>query len=105
MRRTAWNSVCRMSTPDEEIAALRSQVAALSERLVLLEQRIGEGVREKVPPVLTTPRPERPPLPPSPETTSQPDVPRVSPLDTVLGTSSSIDSVGLETKIGQHWLN
>ncbi len=90
-----------MSNPQDEIAALRAQVAALTSRIYRLEQRTGI-VPE--PPVPQAPPPAAAPPPPlptfgsleSPSILLKPQASNIAPED---------QSEGLESKIGKLWLN
>lgn len=87
-----------MSSPQDEIEALKSQVAALTARVYFLERRSGvvSGARQE--PVSSSPLATAPtPLPQRPSTPSQP-----STLSNLGGTHADAD---LEKKIGQYWLN
>src|SRR5512146_268156 len=94
-----------MSTPQDEITALRAQLAALTARIYRLEQRTGI-VPEQVapgqpaapaPPLVAPPQPLTPPSFASVESSAVPFEPRTR--------SDSEESEGLESKIGKLWLN
>jgi uncharacterized membrane protein len=93
-----------MSTPQDEIAALRAQVAGLTARVFRLEQ--AAGIRQEQPsvqqppaaPVTVTATPPPPP--------SQPVAPVFPPpRPTLRTTSRPQEDEGLESRIGKLWLN
>ena len=98
-----------MANPQEELDALKAQVATLTARIYTLEQRLGVAApapppvmppqplattakAEQVPPA-TPPRPAAPPAPPS--FTTLPAIRR----------PEAKEEGSLEKKIGQYWLN
>src|SRR5215467_12152493 len=95
-----------MANPQEELEGLKAQVAALTARIYMLEQRL--GVVAPSPPQPTTPTPGATPVAaPSIETRPTPTQPQPPsfaalssgpPVSTAKGTS-------LEKRIGQYWLN
>src|SRR5215467_8308286 len=101
-----------MANPQDELEGLKAQVAALTARIYMLEQRL--GISAPAPP---RPVPAQQPFIPTPPATTAPQkpVPPVSaPVTTGLesmslfGTQASAkkkEDIGLEKKIGQVWLN
>ncbi|HKD14374.1 MAG TPA: DUF2339 domain-containing protein [Candidatus Angelobacter sp.] len=101
-----------MANPQDELEGLKTQVAALTARIYILEQRLGitapAAPRPVVPPqpVTTTTTPTAPPkpVPPASVPTSTPPPSFATFSGSKLG--SEIDSgASLERKIGQVWLN
>lgn len=101
-----------MANPQDELEGLKAQVAALTARIYMLEQRLG----------ISVPAPPRPVAPPQPFTLAAPatsesqrpvtpvSTPRSTGLESVslFGTQASAkkkEDIGLEKKIGQVWLN
>lgn len=102
-----------MANPQDELEGLKAQVAALTARIYMLEQRLG----------MSAPAPSRPLAPPQPvtttTTTAEPQRPAPAPSAPV---STGLEALGvfgrqataarkkdddasLEKKIGQYWLN
>jgi len=101
-----------MANPQDELEGLKTQVAALTARIYILEQRLGitapAAPRPVVPPqpVTTTTTPTAPPkpVPPASVPTSTPPPSFATFSGSTLG--KEIDSgASLERKIGQVWLN
>jgi len=101
-----------MANPQDELEGLKTQVAALTARIYILEQRLGitapAASRPVVPPqpVTTTTTPTAPPkpVPPASVPTSTPPPSFATFSGSTLG--KEIDSgASLERKIGQVWLN
>src|SRR5215471_16179168 len=101
-----------MANPQDELEGLKTQVAALTARIYILEQRLGitapVAPRPVVPPqpVTTTTTPTAPPkpVPPASVPTSTPPPSFATFSGSTLG--KEIDSgASLERKIGQVWLN
>src|SRR5215470_1685976 len=100
-----------MANPQDELEGLKTQVAALTARIYILEQRLGitaAAPRPAVPPqpVTTTTTPTAPPRP-VPPASVPPSTPPPS-FATFSGSTlgKEIDSgASLERKIGQVWLN
>src|SRR5947209_3649021 len=94
-----------MATPQEELEALRAQVAALTARVHRLEQGTGiepPAVRAPVIPPATAAAP--PPPPPTPPIQHKPLVPGPAFLTKPI-VSAGRDTEELEGKIGKLWLN
>src|SRR5215469_5112673 len=101
-----------MANPQDELEGLKTQVAALTARIYILEQRLGitapVAPRPVAPPqpVTTTTTPTAPPrpVPPASVPTSPPPPSFATFSGSTLG--KEIDSgASLERKIGQVWLN
>ncbi|HEY6250910.1 MAG TPA: DUF2339 domain-containing protein [Candidatus Angelobacter sp.] len=101
-----------MANPQDELEGLKAQVAALTARIYMLEQRLG----------ISAPAPPRPVAPQQPvtATTSATEPPRpappfTAPVSPVFGptsifatqaaTAKKKEDASLEKKIGQYWLN
>src|SRR5215470_16134048 len=90
-----------MANPsDEDLRALRHQVAVLTARVYELEKRA--GIETGAPPVAPTqaavPPPPLPPQPPAASPTTPVPPPKIAPLP-------EPDTADLEGKIGKVWLN
>jgi uncharacterized membrane protein len=91
-----------MATPQEELDALRAQVAALTARVHRLEQ--GAGIQPQVAPAPTTAPPvSTAPPPPPPPVQPRPVVP--PPLTARPASSGVRDTEALEGKIGKVWIS
>lgn len=101
-----------MANPQDELEGLKAQVAALTARIYMLEQRLG----------ISAPAPQRPIAPQQPPATAattttkttRPIPATPSPLSTAFASSSLFgtqaaaakkEDASLEKKIGQYWLN
>src|ERR1700746_1218571 len=93
-----------MSGPQDEIGALRAQVAVLTARVHQLEQLAGVDSKKTAasPPLGTMLEPPNAPL-----ATGAPSLPRMSapPQVPALAMASRTEHSSLEKKIGQYWLN
>ena len=93
-----------MSGPQDEIGALRAQVAVLTARVYQLEQLAGVDSKKTAasPPLGTMLEPPNAPLAPG-----APSLPRMSapPQVPALAMASRTEHSSLEKKIGQYWLN
>lgn len=89
-----------MANPQDDLEALKAQVASLTARIYMLEQRLGVTAppgSQPVRPVVTEPqRPVSPPVAPPP---SIPPRPPASPP------AAAKPKTDLEKRIGQYWLN
>ena len=112
----------RMAGPEDEIEALRTQVASLTARVYALERRGVSAPEARQQPVpAEQPQSPAPPLsgtmlqPPSATTVSQPRPPASAPLPprpqpprqpgTLSAPRAKREDTDLEKKIGQYWLN
>lgn len=91
-----------MANPQDELEGLKAQVAALTARIYLLEQRLG----------VTAPAPQPTPAPLKPVTAQLPVETRPAPTQPAPPTFATVPSgpsrakdTSLEKRIGQYWLN
>jgi uncharacterized membrane protein len=93
-----------MAPSQEELEALKAQVAALTARIYVLEQRLGVSAPrlQQAAPVPATPAATKPSAPPVAPTPPQP--PR-APSFATLSPSRPRQDTSLEKRIGQYWLN
>lgn len=90
-----------MPNPQDELDALKAQVAGLTARIYVLEQRLGVTApirREVVPPVAIAAKPESPKTPATFPPSTAPPIAATSP-------TLSDQDISLEKRIGQYWLN
>src|SRR5215831_12128648 len=98
-----------MANPQDDLEALKAQVASLTARIYMLEQRLGvagQPAPQPVRPVVAEPqRPVAPPAPttPSPSIPAPPSRPLVPPP--LFTQEPAKPKVDLEKRIGQYWLN
>src|SRR5215471_9459359 len=100
-----------MANPQDELEGLKAQVAALTARIYILEQRLGITAPAPPRPIVSAPAtptttvPQRPPAPAV--TPMQPAPPSFASVTGLAGTAAATkkDEVSLEKKIGQVWLN
>ncbi|HEU5402782.1 MAG TPA: DUF2339 domain-containing protein, partial [Terriglobales bacterium] len=96
-----------MSNPQDDIAALREQVAALTGRIYRLEQRTGivpeQPVAERAGTPAAPPAPVAPARPVTPPSFGSIESPRA--IQPGNAARAAEESEGLESKIGKLWLN
>ncbi|MGH9773537.1 MAG: DUF2339 domain-containing protein [Candidatus Acidiferrales bacterium] len=87
-----------MSSPQDEIDALRAQIAALTARVYQLEQKAGVAAEVRQPVV-----PQAPPQATAPSPRPSGQMP--PPQPPMLPSTPSSANAGIEKRIGQYWLN
>src|SRR5215471_16462338 len=97
-----------MANPQDELEGLKAQVAALTARIYMLEQRLGVAAQPPPrpaaaePTISTTTEPQR--VIPRTAAPAQPAAPSFAGLPSLRSVDANQDT-SLEKKIGQYWLN
>jgi uncharacterized membrane protein len=93
-----------MPNPQDELQALRAELAALAARIYRLEEKAGIAVQSR-PDVEVAPPAAKPSPPPSPSSSSLPPAPAPPPQVPSFATAPKHESEEFESKIGKLWLN
>lgn len=93
-----------MPNPQDELQALRAELAVLAARIYRLEEKAGIAVQSR-PDVVVAPPEPKPSPPPSPSSSSLPPAPAPPPQVPSFATAPKHESEEFESKIGKLWLN